>query len=82
MAYNIEKFNPSKVFRKIFRDKAHPEAKIEKEIIWIIKELHAQFFDIINYFNDIQEDIKKLAEKVDIVLDIKNLKEKIDKLSF
>ena len=78
---NIEKsMNPSKVFRKIFREKAHPEKEIN-EAIHSLRLLQCEnHANLSGHFIIINKKIDKLTEKVDVILDIKDLKEKIDKL--
>ena len=83
--------DPVKKFNKIFREKAHPEAKILEEVQAIrelqfavhenlTKQINEKNSDIENYFEAIQEDIEELTEKVDVILDIKKLKEKVENL--
>ena len=73
-------WNPSKLFNKKFREKAHPEVKILEEITWLNKKNYAHFQDTMNCFKGIREDIIELTKKIDIIFDIKNLKERVEKL--
>lgn len=76
--------NPTMLFNKIFRKKAHPElefndkikeikeAQLDMERVLLAHILHLQ-----DYFKASEIEINK---KLDIILDIKNLKDKVNAL--
>jgi len=70
----------SKKFNKKFREKAHPENKILKEIEFNGNRIITYHLDTLNHLGIIESKIQKLENKIDIILDIKNLKEKVKKL--
>ena len=81
-------WNPSELFRKKFKEKAHPEEKTEAKIQdlrnlqWLHHRDLAENLMEINSKLDIEitAKINKLDNKISILLDLKTLKEKIDKM--
>ncbi len=73
-------WNPSELFSKKFREKAHPEKEIEAKIQDARNLQWTHHADLAERLIEITAKLNKLDNKINILLDLKSLKEKIDKM--